>query len=404
MRFEGEDCSEKRNTGTVVGIKDIDCIRWPGSEWRCLEVRWDATSDTFLHPERVSPWNIELIESTNKRHTSIIPEPNRKRPLKTSLSGVSSMSRDGLVQYPVEYTLPRHKKVFQGQENRNTGARQLGAQTPEVLPHLVPPSNPDWGRRQLGLENQLCIPMHGRFYQCSSNKRSYFSGNIAAPYPTHQWHPMFDNVSVSRNISVSNVTSSNSGYQECRASESRDENEPLLAQPTGCNRYMLFGVNLFNSYPELPSPQVATYCELLSPCSFPPTSQSSVSHTIQVSSEPSKSSSGVLEKQCKKCSVTNRSCTKVLKYGNALGRSVDLMHFKGYDELISELDQIFDFKGSLINGSSGWLVTFTDHEGDMMLIGDYPWQNFCVMVRKMLICPKEEIDKLNPGSPDPTPL
>jgi hypothetical protein len=65
---------------------------------------------------------------------------------------------------------------------------------------------------------------------------------------------------------------------------------------------------------------------------------------------------------------------QVLKYGNALGRSVDLMHFKGYDELISELDQIFDFKGSLINGSSGWLVTFTDHEGDMMLIGDYPWQ------------------------------
>ena len=218
----------------------------------------------------------------------------------------------GLVQYPVEYTLPRHKKVFQGQENRNTGAQQLGAQTPEVLPHLVPPSNPDWGRRQLGLENQVCIPMHGRFYQCSSNKRSYFGGNIAAPYPTHQWPPMFDNVSVSRNISVSNVTSSNSGYQECRASESRDENEPLLAQPTGCNRYMLFGVNLFNSYPELPSPQVATYCELLSPCSFPPTSQSSVSHTIQVSSEPSKSSSGVLEKQCKRCSVTNRSCTKVI--------------------------------------------------------------------------------------------
>ena len=70
--------------------------------------------------------------------------------------------------------------------------------------------------------------------------------------------------------------------------------------------------NLFNSYPELPSPQVVTYCELLSRRSFPPTSQSSVSHTIQVSSEPSKSSSGVLEKQCKKCSVTNRSCTKVI--------------------------------------------------------------------------------------------
>lgn len=62
------------------------------------------------------------------------------------------------------------------------------------------------------------------------------------------------------------------------------------------------------------------------------------------------------------------------KYGDALGRSVDLMRFDGYDELISELDHMFNFKGSLINGSSGWHVTFTDYEGDTMPIGDYPWQ------------------------------
>lgn len=64
----------------------------------------------------------------------------------------------------------------------------------------------------------------------------------------------------------------------------------------------------------------------------------------------------------------------MLKYGTALGRSVDLMRFVGYDDLISELDQMFDFQGSLIDGSSGWHVTFTDDEGYMMLIGDYPWQ------------------------------
>nr|POE61364.1 isoform 2 of auxin response factor 23 [Quercus suber] len=127
--------------------------------------------------------------------------------------------------------------------------------------------------------------------------------------------------------------------EECRASESRDENEALLAPPTGCYRYRLFGVNLFNSFLELPSPQVATYCELSSPCSVPPTSQSSVCQTIQVR-----------------------------KYGNALGRSVGLMRFDGYDEMISELDHMFDFKGSLINGSSGWHVTFTDDEGDMFVI------------------------------------
>jgi hypothetical protein len=113
-----------RPTGTVVGIGDIDYIRWPGSEWRCLQVishfpdfqyaswhfklifysfsnsfaeldftssqvQWDSTSDTFLHPERVSPWNIELIESTNKKK-------KRTRPLDPALPGFSSRTRDGL--------------------------------------------------------------------------------------------------------------------------------------------------------------------------------------------------------------------------------------------------------------------------------------------------------------------
>jgi hypothetical protein len=64
----------------------------------------------------------------------------------------------------------------------------------------------------------------------------------------------------------------------------------------------------------------------------------------------------------------------VLKYGTALGRSVNLMRFDGYDELISELDQMFDFQGSLIYGTSGWHVTFTDDKGFMMLIGDIPWR------------------------------
>lgn len=65
---------------------------------------------------------------------------------------------------------------------------------------------------------------------------------------------------------------------------------------------------------------------------------------------------------------------QVLKHGSALGRSVDLTRFDGYGKLICELDQMFDFEGSLIDGSSGWQVTYMDDEGDMMLIGDYLWQ------------------------------
>ena len=64
----------------------------------------------------------------------------------------------------------------------------------------------------------------------------------------------------------------------------------------------------------------------------------------------------------------------MLKYGTALGRSVDLTRFDGYEDLIRELDHMFDFNGRLIDRSSGWHVTYTDDEGDMMLIGDCPWQ------------------------------
>lgn len=64
----------------------------------------------------------------------------------------------------------------------------------------------------------------------------------------------------------------------------------------------------------------------------------------------------------------------MIKHGSALGRSVDLVRFKGYVELIAEFDQMFDFKGSLIDGSSGWQITYMDDEGDLMLIGDHPWQ------------------------------
>ncbi|KAK4256900.1 hypothetical protein QN277_006562 [Acacia crassicarpa] len=93
-----------------------------------------------------------------------------------------------------------------------------------------------------------------------------------------------------------------------------------------------------------------------------------------------------------------RSCTKVHKKGIALGRSVDLTKFSNYDELIAELDDLFEFGGELRSLKKDWLIVYTDNEGDMMLVGDDPWQEFCAMVRKIYIYPKEEIQKMSPGT------
>jgi len=66
--------------------------------------------------------------------------------------------------------------------------------------------------------------------------------------------------------------------------------------------------------------------------------------------------------------------SQVHKQGIALGRSVDLSRFNGYDELIAELDRMFEFEGELMSSNKSWMVVYMDSEGDMMLVGDDPWQ------------------------------
>ncbi|KAJ4956872.1 hypothetical protein NE237_013655 [Protea cynaroides] len=75
MKFEGEECTEQRFAGTIVGMEDVDHVNWPGSKWRCLMVQWDDTCTAVVRPDRVSPWNIELLADT----TAMLPAVPRKR-------------------------------------------------------------------------------------------------------------------------------------------------------------------------------------------------------------------------------------------------------------------------------------------------------------------------------------
>ncbi|CBI40565.3 unnamed protein product, partial [Vitis vinifera] len=96
------------------------------------------------------------------------------------------------------------------------------------------------------------------------------------------------------------------------------------------------------------------------------------------------------------CTPSSRTRTKkVQMQGVAVGRAVDLTALEGYDELISELEKMFEIKGELCPRNK-WEVVFTDDEGDMMLVGDDPWQEFCKMVRKIFIYSSEEVKKMSP--------
>ncbi|KAE9451879.1 hypothetical protein C3L33_16223, partial [Rhododendron williamsianum] len=59
MRFEGEDCSLRIFTGTIVGVEDLSA-HWENSKWRSLRVQWDEAA-SIPRPNRVSPWEIESM-------------------------------------------------------------------------------------------------------------------------------------------------------------------------------------------------------------------------------------------------------------------------------------------------------------------------------------------------------
>ncbi|XP_071702824.1 auxin response factor 5-like [Rutidosis leptorrhynchoides] len=62
MMFETEESGKRRYMGTIVGMSDVDPLRWPGSKWHNLQVEWDEPGCGDKQ-SRVSPWDIEAPES-----------------------------------------------------------------------------------------------------------------------------------------------------------------------------------------------------------------------------------------------------------------------------------------------------------------------------------------------------
>lgn len=69
--------------GTIVGISDVDPLRWPGSKWRNIQAEWDEPGCGDKQ-NRVNVWEIETPESL-----FIFPSmtSSLKRPLQPGFSG-----------------------------------------------------------------------------------------------------------------------------------------------------------------------------------------------------------------------------------------------------------------------------------------------------------------------------
>ncbi|CAA6668094.1 unnamed protein product [Spirodela intermedia] len=102
-------------------------------------------------------------------------------------------------------------------------------------------------------------------------------------------------------------------------------------------------------------------------------------------------------------STSNRFCfpLKVYKSGS-FGRLLDITRFNSYPELRSELGRMFGLEGQLEDPlRSGWQLVFVDREGDVLLVGDDPWQEFVNSVWCIKILSSQEVHQMGKQGPSP---
>ncbi|KAL8136789.1 hypothetical protein V2J09_002790 [Rumex salicifolius] len=209
MRYETEDTAERRFTGVITGMSEVDPVRWPGSKWKCLLVRWDDV-ETNRH-SRLSPWEIEptgpipcsssLVSSGFKRNRIGYPLIKPDYPISSGM-GISSDWGESLGS----------RKVLQGQEilgfstaydssreNPNhpgTGSRSCYGDPYRLhrvlqgqeMHHLSSIHSPVFHNQRQDhgdgiLEGLVQVPGHGNRWPCSSLLQSSSDSRIAHPTP-----------------------------------------------------------------------------------------------------------------------------------------------------------------------------------------------------------------------------
>uniref|UniRef100_A0A0D6QTJ1 Auxin response factor n=1 Tax=Araucaria cunninghamii TaxID=56994 RepID=A0A0D6QTJ1_ARACU len=526
MRFEGEESPERRFTGTIVGIGEVDHARWQDSKWRSLKVQWDETS-VVPRPERVSPWEIETFASAP---LNPLPPPKPKKPRTTLSSSSPDMMTLGSSRTIADSSHPhRYTRVLQGQEIRTFREPFVESEVESNQKHLVWGSVRDDIKQDIGVSPGRLTSDHWRL-QCRQDSASSdtFSG-IQGGKDVQQLFvpPLLQNIERFQGLKmmqkqfqdlesgIIDQTGTNlqlsSPWSILPSSNPHEPTESDLKlygtsnpphkqtrpvkwcglDPSTCLSSRGPGELRGNWFMPLVSPSQADFIGThvpgnLEKSSMRTTGVTDLGMTVQQPNLPfwemkeeKDNISGTRSADCKlfgirliensavgeqapstiRCSKSGdelhvsvpdmivnqvqstesdeksdrsklakldvpaasideerncerpsketncrthnnslRSCTKVHKQGSALGRAVDLTKFNGYSDLICELENMFNIEGELQDPTKGWQVVYTDNEGDMMLVGDDPWQEFCSIVQKIFIYTSEEVEKMTPRS------
>jgi len=90
-----------------------------------------------------------------------------------------------------------------------------------------------------------------------------------------------------------------------------------------------------------------------------------------------------------------RTFTKVQKRGS-VGRSIDITRYRGYEDLRHDLACMFGIQGQLEDPyRTDWKVVYVDHENDILLVGDDPWEEFVSCVKSIKILSSAEVQQMS---------
>ncbi|KAA8520972.1 hypothetical protein F0562_011645 [Nyssa sinensis] len=384
MRFEGEDSPGRRFTGTIIGVEDIS-LQWKDSKWRSLKVQWDEPT-SIARPERVSPWEIESFAASIPPSLVQPVVVNNKRP-----------------RPPIEISvLETMSSAASAVWNPSHDSTQLSG-TPE------------------GQKSEHHVTWHPKQTEIGGIVMNNSSNCILRTHEEGRWLPS-SHVNVSRNLFVDGTeeTKSVSGWSVLSGystPHSKKQGNDLKPEPADGKKSeivsscRLFGIDLKNppsaaallAEKATVQPVSVLNCSTEKHLRINPSAADSdqKSDLTKFSKEQKQGEMLVSPKEVQsKHSCSTRSRTKVLMQGIAVGRAVDLTILKGYDDLINELEDMFEIKGELCPQNK-WEIVFTDDEGDMMHMGDDPWLEFCNMVRRIFICLSQDVKKLSAGSKFP---
>ncbi|XP_076894150.1 auxin response factor 4-like [Bidens hawaiensis] len=397
MRFSMDESPERRFRGVVIGVSDMDPYKWPKSKWRCLTVRWDEDVGNN-NQERISPWEIDLSGASMPLLS--IQSSLRFKKLKENLHSNPSehpvaAAWGGCLDFE-EST--RSSTVLQGQEN--TVGKMYNPLSFRVQPsmHMGFSPNP--------------ILLTGKSTNVVTNTNPTILGSNNTRFPT-----------VLQGQEICSLKSLTGPWGPPRTSGGPNQTDfyplgfPMSRAPVMPTIGFLvsrpvFGNGLTRDQNSVNGLKLQLQAPIdLGKINFDPTpiiegnSGSEKTDDDGGGSDSNGSScklfgfqlNGALPLMEDDQNLSKRSCIKVHKQGNKVGRAIDLSKMSSYHELFSELELLFQMEGVLTSQDGVWRLLYTDEENDMMVVGDDPWDEFARMATKIHICTMEEVETLMSG-------